>query len=88
MLTIGPYTLDNRVILAPMAGVTDRPFRALCREQGAALAVSEMVTSDTRLWHTRKSSFRLCHDGEATPRSIQIAGSDPEMMAAAAQHEC
>ena len=85
MLTIGPYQLDNCTILAPMAGVTDRPFRTLCREQGAALAVSEMVTSDSRLWHTRKSSFRLCHDGEAAPRSIQIAGADPEMMAEAAR---
>jgi tRNA-dihydrouridine synthase B len=68
-----------------MAGVTDRPFRQLCRELGAGLVVSEMVTSDPNLWHTRKSSFRLNHQGEAEPRSVQIAGGDPEMMALAAQ---
>ncbi|MBA4501398.1 tRNA dihydrouridine synthase DusB [Marinobacterium marinum] len=85
MFRIGPYSIDNRVILAPMAGVTDRPFRQLCRRMGAGLVVSEMVTSDSRLWHTRKSSFRLDHTGEAEPRSIQIAGGDPEMMAEAAR---
>lgn len=85
MFRIGPYSIDSRVILAPMAGVTDRPFRQLCRRMGAGLVVSEMVTSDSRLWHTRKSSFRLDHSGEAEPRSIQIAGGDPEMMAEAAR---
>ena len=85
MFRIGPYSIDSRVILAPMAGVTDRPFRQLCRRLGAGLVVSEMVTSDSRLWHTRKSSFRLDHTGEAEPRSIQIAGGDPEMMAEAAR---
>ena len=85
MLQIGPYSLDTHVALAPMAGVTDRPFRQLCRELGAGLVVSEMVTSDPNLWHTRKSSFRLNHQGEAEPRSVQIAGGDPEMMALAAQ---
>lgn len=85
MLQIGPYSLDTQVALAPMAGVTDRPFRQLCRELGAGLVVSEMVTSDPNLWHTRKSSFRLNHQGEAEPRSVQIAGGDPEMMALAAQ---
>ncbi|MBV0933510.1 tRNA dihydrouridine synthase DusB [Marinobacterium weihaiense] len=85
MFRIGPYSIDSRVILAPMAGVTDRPFRQLCRRMGAGLVVSEMVTSDSRLWHTRKSSFRLDHTGEAEPRSIQIAGGDPEMMAEAAR---
>jgi len=85
MFRIGPYNIDSRVILAPMAGVTDRPFRQLCRTMGAGLVVSEMVTADKRLWHTRKSSFRLDHQGEAEPRSIQIAGGDPEMLAEAAR---
>lgn len=85
MLKIGPYKLDTQVALAPMAGVTDRPFRQLCREMGAGLVVSEMVTSDPSLWHTRKSSFRLNHEGETEPRSVQIAGGDPDMMASAAR---
>jgi tRNA-dihydrouridine synthase B len=68
-----------------MAGVTDRPFRQLCRKLGAGLAVSEMVTSDTGLWHTRKSRMRLDHSGDAAPVSVQIAGGDPEMMAEAAR---
>lgn len=85
MLQIGPYTLASRVILAPMAGVTDLPFRRLCRHFGAGLAVSEMVTSDTRLWNTRKSRQRLRHEGECAPRAVQIAGSDPAMLAAAAR---
>jgi tRNA-dihydrouridine synthase B len=68
-----------------MAGVTDLPFRELCRKLGAGLAVSEMVTADSRLWNTRKSSQRLRHDNEVTPRSVQIAGSDPAMMADAAR---
>jgi len=85
MFRIGPYSIDSRVILAPMAGVTDRPFRQLCRRLGAGLAVSEMVTADSRLWHTRKSSLRLDHSGEAEPRSVQIAGGDPDMMAEAAR---
>lgn len=82
---IGPYRIDNPVILAPMAGVTDRPFRQLCRTMGAGLVVSEMVIADATLWNTRKSGFRLNHDGEAEPRSVQIAGSDPQMMADAAR---
>jgi tRNA-dihydrouridine synthase B len=82
---IGPYQLDNPLILAPMAGVTDRPFRLLCREMGAAMAVSEMVTSNKHLWHTRKTQLRLDHKGETTPRSVQIAGTDPLKMAEAAQ---
>lgn len=82
---IGPYTLPNRLILAPMAGVTDRPFRQLCRRLGAGLVVSEMVTSDVRLWNSRKSSLRLLHAGDPEPRSVQIAGGDPEMMADAAR---
>jgi len=85
MFRIGPYTIDSQVILAPMAGVTDRPFRQLCRKLGAGLVVSEMVTSDTRLWNTRKSSYRLNHTGDAEPRSVQIAGGEPQMMAEAAR---
>lgn len=82
---IGPYALPNRVILAPMAGVTDRPFRQLCRKLGAGLVVSEMVTADPKLWHTRKSRSRLDHRGEPGPRSVQIAGGDPQMLAEAAR---
>lgn len=85
VVRIGPYTLPNRLILAPMAGVTDRPFRQLCRRLGAGMVVSEMVTSDVRLWNSRKSRLRLIHDGEDEPRSVQIAGGDPAMLAEAAQ---
>lgn len=85
MFNIGPYHINSRVILAPMAGVTDQPFRILCRKLGAGMAVSEMVTADKRLWNTRKSSFRLRHEGEASPRIVQIAGGDAEMLAEAAQ---
>ncbi len=84
-LRIGPYRLPNPLILAPMAGVTDRPFRQLCRRLGAGLVVSEMVTSDVRLWNTRKSSLRLLHQGDPEPRSVQIAGGDPQMLAEAAR---
>ena len=84
-MQIGPYVLPNPLILAPMAGVTDRPFRRLCRELGAGLVVSEMVTSDTRLWNSRKSAQRLDHRGEPGPVSVQIAGGEPEMMAEAAR---
>ncbi|AYC34497.1 tRNA dihydrouridine synthase DusB [Pseudomonas cavernae] len=82
---IGPHTLPNQLILAPMAGVTDRPFRQLCRRLGAGLVVSEMVTSDVSLWNTRKSSLRLLHGGDPEPRSVQIAGGDPQMLAEAAR---
>jgi len=82
---IGPYALSSPLILAPMAGVTDRPFRQLCRQLGAALAVSEMVTSDVRLWSSRKSQLRLCHADEPEPRAVQIAGSDPQRLAEAAR---
>jgi len=82
---IGPYTLPNPLIVAPMAGVTDRPFRLLCRRLGAGLAVSEMVIADSKLWHTAKSRFRMDHSGEPEPRSVQIAGGDPEMLADAAR---
>ena len=81
---IGPYILPNRLILAPMAGVTDQPFRQLCRRLGAGMVVSEMVTSDVRLWNSRKSRLRLLHDGDPEPRSVQIAGGDPQMLAEAA----
>ena len=84
-MKIGPYILDNPLILAPMAGITDRPFRILCREQGAALTVSEMVTSKKHLWNSRKTQLRLDHTGEISPRSVQIAGTDPVQMAEAAQ---
>ena len=82
---IGPIRLDNRLILAPMAGVTDRPFRQLCRRLGAGLAVSEMVSADTGLWRTRKTRARLDHSGEAGPISVQIVGADPAAMAEAAR---
>jgi len=83
-MQIGPYQLNNNLILAPMAGVTDRPFRTLCRDMGAGLAISEMVTSEKHLWHSRKTQLRLDHHGEPGPRSVQIAGTDPEKMAQAA----
>ncbi|WP_222709976.1 tRNA dihydrouridine synthase DusB [Reinekea thalattae] len=84
MFTIGPYTIEKPTVLAPMAGVTDQPFRNLCRSFGAGLVVSEMVTSDTRLWKTNKSRWRMNHQGEAEPISVQIAGGDPETLAHAA----
>ena len=85
MLTIGPHSHPSRVIVAPMAGVTDRPFRNLCRKFGAHWLVSEMITSDTRLWNSRKSQYRLAFHDETEPRWIQIAGADPAMMAEAAR---
>jgi len=85
LLNIGPYQLANQLILAPMAGVTDRPFRQLCRKHGAALAVSEMVISDPSFWKTRKSIHRLDHTGEQGPISVQIAGGDAKMLATAAK---
>lgn len=84
-MRIGPYKLDNNLLLAPMAGVTDKPFRQLCRRLGAALAVSEMVAADTSLWGTRKSLRRLDHEDEQGPIAVQILGSDPGTMARAAQ---
>ncbi|MEA3278316.1 MAG: tRNA dihydrouridine synthase DusB [Pseudomonadota bacterium] len=84
-MKIGNIVLENNLILAPMAGVTDRPFRQLCRRSGAGLAVSEMVTADTALWGTRKSARRLDHRGEAGPISAQIVGADPDAMAEAAR---
>lgn len=84
MLSIGPYSHPSRVIIAPMAGVTDQPFRNLCRQFGAYWLVSEMVTSDKKLWHSKKSQHRLRFHDEKEPRWIQIAGADPVMMAQAA----
>jgi tRNA-dihydrouridine synthase B len=84
-MKIGPFTLAAPLALAPMAGVTDLPFRRLCRQMGAGIAASEMVTSDVRLWNTSKSRHRLDHRGEPEPRVVQIAGYDPEMMAEAAR---
>jgi len=84
-MKIGPYVLPNNLALAPMAGVTDLPFRLLCRRMGAGIAAGEMLTSDVRLWHTEKSRRRMDHSGEPEPRVVQIAGGDPEMMIEAAQ---
>jgi tRNA-dihydrouridine synthase B len=84
-MRIGPYVLPSSVVLAPMAGVTDRPFRILCRKLGAGLAPSEMLTSDTRLWNTPKSRLRMNHDGEPEPRVVQLAGADPAALAEAAR---
>jgi tRNA-dihydrouridine synthase B len=78
---IGPFQLRNNVFVAPMAGVTDRPFRQLCKQLGAGYAVSEMAASDPRLWASQKTSRRINHDGEMAPRAVQIAGADPEMLA-------
>jgi len=85
-MNIGPYALANNVFVAPMAGVTDRPFRQLCKKLGAGYAVSEMVTSRRDLWDTLKTSRRANHDGEAAPIAVQIAGTDARMMADAAAY--
>ncbi len=84
-LRIGPYLLRNRVFVAPMAGVTDRPFRKLCKRLGAGHAVSEMAASNPRLWETVKSSRRTDHDGEPEPKTVQIAGADATMLAECAR---
>ncbi len=83
-MRIGPYQLENNLIVAPMAGVTDRPFRQLCRELGAGLAVSEMVSAQSALQQNHKTLRRLNHDGEKGPIAVQILGSDPTSMANAA----
>jgi len=83
---IGPHRIDPPLVLAPMAGVTDKPFRLLCKRLGAGLAVSEMTASDPRLWGTRKSRLRMDHAGEPEPVSVQIAGHDPALLAAAARY--
>ena len=84
-LNIGPYTLSNPLVLAPMAGVTDAPFRRICRRFGAGMTTSEMTTADTRLWQTAKSRHRLDLDLDAEPVAVQIAGAEPEQLAAAAK---
>lgn len=84
-MRIGKYQLSNNVILAPMAGVTDQPFRQLCHELGAGLTVSEMLSSNPKVWATDKSRHRMDHSGELGIRAVQIAGSEPNLMAEAAQ---
>ncbi len=85
-MRIGSVQLKNNLIVAPMAGVTDRPFRSLCKRMGAGMAVSEMVASNSLLWGSEKTIRRGNHEGEVEPRVIQIAGSDPAMMAEAAKY--
>jgi tRNA-dihydrouridine synthase B len=85
-MQIGHITLKNNLVVAPMAGVTDRPFRQLCKKLGAGLAVSEMVTSNSLLYGSEKTRRRANHEGEVDPISVQIAGADPAMMAEAARH--
>ncbi|MEI8384403.1 MAG: tRNA dihydrouridine synthase DusB [Nitrosomonadaceae bacterium] len=85
-MQIGPYVLNNNLIVAPMAGVTDRPFRQLCKSMGAGMAVSEMVSSNSLLWGSEKTLRRADHTGEVDPISVQIAGADPSMMAEAARY--
>ena len=84
-MQIGQIRIPNRVIAAPMAGVTDRPFRQLCKRLGAGMAVSEMVTANSALWDTKKSRLRRDHTGETHPIAVQIAGGEPQMMADAAR---
>jgi len=85
-MKIGPYTLRNNLVVAPMAGVTDRPFRQLCKLMGAGMAVSEMVSSNSLLWGSEKTRRRANHTGEVEPKSVQIAGAHPAMMAEAARY--
>src|SRR5437773_4660638 len=85
-LKIGPIQLKNNLIVAPMAGVTDRPFRQLCKQMGAGMAVSEMVASNSLLYGSEKTLRRANHDGEVEPISVQIAGADPAMLADAAKY--
>ncbi|WP_019139552.1 tRNA dihydrouridine synthase DusB [Noviherbaspirillum massiliense] len=80
-MKLGPYSLRNNVFVAPMAGVTDRPFRQLCKQLGAGYAVSEMAASNPRLWASEKTARRTNHDGEMEPKAVQIAGADPAMLA-------
>jgi tRNA-dihydrouridine synthase B len=84
-VNIGPYSLRNNVFVAPMAGVTDRPFRQLCKQLGAGYAVSEMAASNPRLWATEKSARRINHEGEMEPKAVQIAGADPALLAECAK---
>jgi tRNA-dihydrouridine synthase B len=85
-MRIGPYQLKNNLVVAPMAGVTDRPFRMLCRALGAGLAVSEMVASNSLLWGSEKTKRRANHEGEPEPKSVQIVGANPVLLAEAARH--
>ncbi|NRA69559.1 MAG: tRNA dihydrouridine synthase DusB [Gammaproteobacteria bacterium] len=84
-MKIGQYQLTNPLILAPMAGITDKPFRELCFKLGAGMTVSEMCSSNPKVWHTSKSAQRMSHTDKAGVRSVQIAGADPQEMAMAAQ---
>ncbi len=86
LVRIGPHKLRNNLIVAPMAGVTDRPFRQLCKKLGAGMAVSEMVASNSLLWGSEKTIRRGNHEGEVEPKVVQIAGADPAMMAEAARY--
>lgn len=85
-MQIGTHILKNKLIVAPMAGVTDRPFRQLCKIMGASMAISEMVSSNSLLWGSKKTQRRANHEGEVSPISVQIAGADPKMLAAAARY--
>lgn len=82
---IGSYSLKNRVLLAPMAGITDQPFRKKCAAYGAGLTYSEMMSANPQVWHTEKSKLRLAHHHEAGLNAVQIAGADPDEMAQAAR---
>ena len=83
-MRIGSYELKNRILLAPMAGITDQPFRRLCAHYGAGLTFSEMMSTNPQVWHTEKSKLRLAHSEELGLNAVQIAGSDPLEMAQAA----
>ncbi len=85
MIQLGRHVIDSQVLAAPMAGVTDRPYRQLCKRLGLAYAVGEMAASNALLWATEKTSRRINHDGEPSPKAVQIAGGDPQMMAQAAR---
>jgi tRNA-dihydrouridine synthase B len=85
-MQIGPHKLKNNLIVAPMAGVTDRPFRMLCKRMGAGMAVSEMVASNSLLYGSEKTKRRANHEGEVDPISVQIVGADPAMLAEAARY--
>lgn len=85
-MQIGPYPIRPALVLAPMAGVTDKPFRLLCKQLGAGYAVSEMTSANPRLWETRKSQWRMDHTGEPDPIGVQIAGADPQLLADAARY--
>src|SRR5690606_2540713 len=84
-MRIGPFALRNNVFVAPMAGVTDRPYRQLCKRLGAGYAVSEMAASNPKLWASVKTSRRIDHAGEMEPKAVQLAGADPAMLAEAAR---